>query len=99
MDERRTKRGLIALLLYVLAIGQLFVSVLCLDGSALGDALGYSALPTGLAALLVSLFGSARNGRRGRTVVRIAVGLLICLPVTWYGMLVVEFLTDGQVTD
>jgi hypothetical protein len=28
MDERPTRRGLIALLLYVLAIGQLFVSVL-----------------------------------------------------------------------
>ena len=95
MDERRTKRGLIALLLYVLAIGQLFVSVLYLDGSALGDALAFSALPIGLAALLVSLFGSARNGRRSRTIVRITVVLLVLVPVTWYGTFVVGLFTDG----
>ena len=95
MDERPTRRGLIALILYLLAILQLFVSVLYLDGSALGDALGYSALPTGLAALLVSLFGSARNGRRGRMVVRIAVALLVLVPVAWYGTFVVAFFTDG----
>jgi hypothetical protein len=95
MDERRTKRGLIALLLYVLAIGQLFVSVIYLDGSALGDALGFSALPIGLAALLVSLFGSARNGRRSRMIVRITVVLLVLLPVAWYGTFVVDFFTDG----